>query len=158
MHLTYLHQEITPFLVVERHQAALLVLLRDGQVADTVGKGSAVEIAEIALAQELMISRTLFLKRLPHKHVLLMQRIAFAQGLGKGGEEVAELIVCLDVGRVFLYGVLHLQHSGVFACLSIEHTDAIHILDGEVDVLEDAFPLAARAECLDTDGHAHADG
>ena len=158
LHLTYLHQEITPFLVVERHQSALLVLLRDGQVADTVGKGSAVEIAEIALAQELMVSAVLLLERLPHKHVLLMQRIAFAQGLGKGGEEVAELIVGLDVGRVFLYGVLHLQHCGVFTRLGIEHTDAIHILNGEVDVLEDALPLAARAECLHANGHAHADG
>ena len=42
--------------------------------------------------------------------------------------------------------------------LGIEHADAIHFLDGEVDVLEDALALPSRAECLDTDGHAHADG
>lgn len=87
-----------------------------------------------------------------------MQRIAFAQGLGKGGEEVGELIVGLDVGGILLHRVLHLQNSGVFARLGIEHADAIHFLDGEVDVLEDALALPSRAECLDTDGHAHADG
>ena len=75
-----------------------------------------------------------------------------------GGEEVGELIVGLDIGGIFLYGVLHFQHGGVFARLGIEHTDAIYFLDGEVDVLEDALALASRAECLDTDGHAHADG
>ena len=32
------------------------------------------------------------------------------------------------------------------------------IQNGEVDVLEDALALPSRAECLDTDGHAHADG
>ena len=158
MHLAYLHQEVTPFLVVERHQTALLVLLCDGEVADAVGKGSAVEIAEVTLAQELMISTVLFLECLPHKHVLLVQRIAFAQGLGKGGEEVGELIVGLDVRRILLYRILDLQHGGVFARLGIEHADAIHFLDGEVDVLEDALALPSRAECLDTDGHAHADG
>ena len=158
VHLAYLHQEVAPFFVVERHQAALLVLLCDGQVADAVGKWSAVEIAEVALAQKLMISRILFLERLPHKHVLLVHGIAFTQGLGKGGEEVGELIVGLDIGGIFLYGVLHFQHGGVFARLGIEHTDAIYFLDGEVDVLEDALALASRAECLDTDGHAHADG
>ena len=158
VHLAYLHQEIAPFLVVERHQAALLVLLCDGQVADAVSKRSAVEIAEVALAQKLMISRTLFLERLPHKHILLVHGIAFAQGLGKGSEEVSKLIVGLDVGGILLHGVLHLQHGGVFARLGIEHADAIHFLDGEVDVLEDAFALPSRAECLDTDGHAHADG
>ena len=158
VYLSYLHQEVAPFLVVERHQAALLVLLCDGEVADAVGKGSAVEIAEVTLAQELMISTVLFLECLPHKHVLLVQRIAFAQGLGKGGEEVGELIVGLDVGGILLHRVLHLQNSGVFARLGIEHADAIHFLDGEVDVLEDALALPSRAECLDTDGHAHADG
>ncbi len=105
-----------------------------------------------------MISTVLFLECLPHKHVLLVQRIAFAQGLGKGGEEVGELIVGLDVGGILLHRVLHLQNSGVFARLGIEHADAIHFLDGEVDVLEDALALPSRAECLDTDGHAHADG
>ena len=158
VHLTYLHQEVAPFLVVERHQAALLVLLCNGEVADAVSKRSAVEIAEVALAQKLMISRTLFLERLPHKHILLVHGIAFAQGLGKGSEEVGELIVGLDVGGIFLHRVFHLQHSGVFARLGIEHTDAIHFLDGEVDVLEDALALASRTECLNTDGHAHADG
>src|SRR5574344_1038037 len=156
--LTYLHQEVAPFFVVERHQAALLVLLCDGEVADAVGKRSAVEIAEVALAPKLMISRTLFLERLPHKHILLVHGIAFAQGLGKGSEEVSKLIVGLDVGGILLYRVLHLQHSGVFARLGIEHTDAIHFLDGEVDVLEDAPALASRTECLETHGHAHADG
>ena len=158
VHLAYLHQEVAPFLVVERHQAALLILLCDGEVADAVGKWSAVEIAEVALAQKLMISRTLFLERLPHKHILLVHGIAFAQGLGKGSEEVSKLIVGLDVGGILLHGVLHLQHGGVFARLGIEHADAIHFLDGEVDVLEDALALPSRAECLDTDGHAHADG
>ena len=88
-----------------------------------------------------MISTVLFLECLPHKHVLLVQRIAFAQGLGKGGEEVGELIVGLDVGGILLHRVLHLQNSGVFARLGIEHADAIHFLDGEVDVLEDALAL-----------------
>ena len=76
------------------------------------------------------------------------------QGLGKGGEEVGELIVGLDVGGILLHRVLHLQNSGVFARLGIEHADAIHFLDGEVDVLEDALALPSRAECLDTEGHA----
>ena len=77
-----------------------------------------------------MISRILFLERLPHKHVLLVHGIAFTQGLGKGGEEVGELIVGLDVGGILLHRVLHLQNSGVFARLGIEHADAIHFLDG----------------------------
>ena len=48
--------------------------------------------------------------------------------MAQGGEEVGELIVGLDIGGIFLYGVLHFQHGGVFARLGIEHTlSLIHI-------------------------------
>jgi hypothetical protein len=90
-----------------------------------------------------MIIVTLIMEMLADKHILFMDGIAFTKSLGKGGHQVVELIVGLDVGGILLYGVLHLQHSGVFARLGIEHTDAIHVLDGEVDVLEYLLALTA---------------
>ena len=87
-----------------------------------------------------------------------MQCIAFAEGLRQGSEEMGEIVVGIDIGRVLLYGVLHLQDCRELTGLGIEHTDAIHFFDGEVDVLKHLLALAAGAERLDGDGHAHADG
>ena len=47
LYLSDFHQKISPFLVVERHQTALLVLLRNGQIGHAVRIFSSVEIAEV---------------------------------------------------------------------------------------------------------------
>ena len=47
LHLSDFHQKISPFLVVERHQTALLVLLRNGQIGHAVRIFSSVEIAKV---------------------------------------------------------------------------------------------------------------
>ena len=84
------------------------------------------------------------LELLAHEHVLLVYRIAFAQRLCDGGEQACELVVAVDVGRILLHGVLHPQDGRVFPSLGVQHPDAVHVLHGEIDVLEDALVLAAR--------------
>lgn len=98
------------------------------------------------------------LELLAHEHVLLVNRIAFAQRLCDGGEQVCELVVAVDVGRILLHGVLHPQDGRVFPGLGVQHPDAVHVLHGEIDVLEDALALAARAESMDRNGHARTEG
>ena len=47
LHLSDFHQKISPFLVVEGHQTALLVLLSNGQIGHAVRIFSFVEIAKV---------------------------------------------------------------------------------------------------------------
>ena len=90
-----------------------------------------------------MIIVTLIMEMLADEHILFMDGIAFTKSLGKGGHQVVELIIAVDVGRILLDGVLHLQDGSILTALGIEHTDAIHVLDGEVDVLKYLLALAA---------------
>lgn len=71
---------------------------------------------------------------------------------------MGELVIGIDVGTILLHRILHFQHSGVFACLGIYHTDTVRIFHGEIDVLEYPFPFASRAESIDRNGHACANG
>ena len=84
-----------------------------------------------------MISRILFLERLPHKHVLLVHGIAFTQGLGKGGEEVGELIVGPRYWRnISVRGSPFSARRSIRPSWYRATDDAIYFLDGEVDVLK----------------------
>ena len=47
MHFAYLDQKVAPLLVVEREQAALLRLLRDGQVTHAVRIVTPLEVTEV---------------------------------------------------------------------------------------------------------------
>lgn len=158
MHLAYLHEEVAPLLAVEREQAALPGFLRDGQVAYAVRVPPAFEIPEIGRGQELVRVARPVLELLADEHVLLVYRIAFAQRLRHGREQARELVVAVDVGGMFLHGILHPQDGGVFSGLGVQHADAVHVLHGEIDVLEDALALSSRAEGIDRDGHARAKG
>ena len=91
------------------------------------------------------------------EYVLLVDSIAFAKSLGKSSQQIGKLIIVVNVGRVFLDGVLQLQNGRVLASLSIEHTDAIHILYREVDVLEYLLALTASSECFDRGKHTQED-
>ena len=90
-----------------------------------------------------MIIVTLIMEMLADKHILFMDGIAFSKGLGKGSHQMVELIIAIDVGRILLDGVLHLQDGRILPGLGIEHTDAIHVLDREVDVLKYLLALTA---------------
>ena len=62
-----------------------------------------------------MISTVLFLECLPHKHVLLVQRIAFAQGALSGNRPAAHLSACrLQTKKGAFLTVLH-QYSAANA-------------------------------------------
>ena len=83
-----------------------------------------------------------------------MNGISFAESLCQGSEKVCELVVAVDIGRVFLHGILHLQYSRVFAGLGVQHAYAVCIFHREIDVLKDTFALAARSERIDRYAHA----
>ena len=54
--------------------------------------------------------------------------------------------------------MLQFQHGGILSGLGIYHTNPVRFFHGEIDVLKDAFPLAARSKGIDRHGHAHAKG
>ena len=85
-----------------------------------------------------------------------MNGISFAESLCQGSEKVCELVVAVDIGRVFLHGILHRQYSRVFAGLGVQHTHTVRFLRWEIDVLKDSLALAARTERIDRQGHTRA--
>ena len=157
LHLSDFYQEISPLFVVEGHQTALLVLLRNGQIGHTVRIFSSVEIAEVGFGKELMSLPTLILELLSSKDVLLVQGIAFTQSLCDGSKQIGELIIAVYIGRIFLHWVLHSQDGRILSSLCIEHTDTVRVFHGEVDVLKDFLPLATSTKGIDRYGHANAD-
>ena len=156
-HLANLHKEVAPFLAVKREKAALPVFLRDDEIGLNVSIAAACEIAEVAFAQKLMVAVGLILELPFDKDILLVDGIAFSKGLGKGGQQIGELIIVVNVGRVFLDGVLHSQDGRVFSCLGIEHANTIHVLHREVDVLKYLLALTTCSESLDRDEHTQED-
>ena len=60
-----------------------------------------------------------------------------------------ELVVTVNVGRIFLYRVFHLQNGRVFTGLGVEHPDTADLFHREVDVLEDFLAFAASTESHD---------
>ena len=153
-HLAYLYQKVLPPLVIIGEQVALAVLLRHGQVGAAVGVLPSLEIAEIGFAQELVPAVACFLEALPGEDVLFVQGIALAKCLCQCGEQPGVLIIAVDVGGELLHRILDAQDGGIFSGLGVEDTDALHVLNGEINFSEHAFALASRAECFDRDGHA----
>jgi len=156
LHLSDFYQEISPLFVVEGHQTALLVLLRNGQIGHTVRIFSSVEIAEVGFGKELVSLATLILELLSGKDVLLVQGIAFTQSLCDGSKQIGELIIAVYIGRILLHRILHFQNGRIFSSLGIEHTDTVRVFHGEVDVLKDFLPLATSTKGIDRYGHANA--
>ena len=78
-----------------------------------------------------------------------MNGIAFTEGLGKCGDKMIELIIAVYVCRILLHRVLHLQDGRIFASLGIEHANAIHIFNREVDVLKDLLAFASGSKGRD---------
>ena len=58
-----------------------------------------------------MVVVTLILELLTHEDILLMNGIAFTEGLGKCGDKMIELIVAVYVCRILLHRVIHLQNG-----------------------------------------------
>ncbi len=67
---------------------------------------------------------------------------------------MGELVIGVDIGAVFLAGVLETENGTVLAGLRVQHAHAVDILDGIVDFLEDFGAFAACAEGIDGNGHA----
>ena len=158
MNLAYLYKEVSPLFAVKRKQTAFLDFLSDSQVTFVVGIRSAVEVTEIGCGEKFTVLVALFRELFSDKNILLVYGIAFSQSLGNGGEKLRELIVRVDIGAIFLYRVLQFQHGGIFSGLGIYHTNPVCFFHGEIDVLKDAFPLAASSKGIDRHGHAHAKG
>ena len=156
VYLADLHEEIAPLLAVVGEQAALLRLLRDGQVAKAIRVRTPFEIAEIRCREELPVALLLVGELLPDENVLLVDGVPFAQR--EGGEQVRKLVVTVNVGRILLHRILDFQDGGVFPRLGVQHAHALRIFHREVNVPKDAFALAARAERIDRQGHTHAQG
>ena len=144
-----LHHKVTPFLAVKREDSAFLILLGDNQISLAIGIGTSIEILEVRLRQELMVVIALILELFAHEDILLMNGIAFTEGLGKCSDKMIELIVAVYVGRILLHWVLHLQDGRIFASLGVEHANAIHILNREVDVLKDFLALSSGSKGRD---------
>ena len=116
-----------------------------------------VEIAEITLGEVLATAGPVVTETPPAEDVLLLERITLPERLRDRSEEGSELIVGVDVRGVFLHRILHPQDGRVVAVLGVQHTDPFHLLDSEVDVLEDAAALASGTKGKDGDGHADED-
>ena len=152
-----LHHEIPPLAGVIGHEPAALALLRNHQAGEGVGMLPPVEIAEITLGEVLATAGPVVTETPPAEDVLLLERITLPERLRDRSEEGSELIVGVDVRGVFLHGILHRQDGRVVAVLGVQHTDPFHLLDSEVDVLEDAAALAPGTKGKDGDGHADED-
>ena len=115
-------------------------------------------MAEVGIGEETAVmvpAVSLPVKGAADEDILLVEGVTLAEGLHHRGHKAGEVIVAVLVCRVFLHGVLHPQHGGVLTVLGVDDTGTIDFLDAEVDVLEDAGPLAACAESPDGNGHAH---
>ena len=158
MYLTNFYEEIAPLLAVVGEQPAFFRFLRDGQVTHAVRVVASLEIAEIGRREELLLLARLVFELLPHEDVLLVQGVPFAERLGQCCEQLRVLIVAVDVGRIFLHGVLDFQDGGIFAGLGVQHACAVGLFHGKIDVPEDPLAFAARAERIDRYGHAGTQG
>ena len=58
-----------------------------------------------------MVVVALVFELLANKNILLVNGIAFTKSLGKCGNKMVELIVAINVCRILLYWVLHLQNG-----------------------------------------------
>ena len=106
--------------------------------------------------QELLTVSRFARKLFPDEDVLLVDGVPFAQRLRKGGEQVCEVVVTVNVRRIFLYRILYLKYGGIFAGLGVQHTHTVRFLRREIDVLKDSLALAARTERIDRQGHTRA--
>ena len=160
-HLMNLDQEVTPLARIIRQQRTLLRLLRNNQIGTGSGICPAIEETEIGIRQETAVRivgrvfNAFRIESFPHKHILLMQRIALTERLHHSGHQCREVIVTISVSRILLHRVLHLQDSRILAGLGIEHPYPIGILNREIDVLEGIGPFTACAKGIDRHGHAH---
>ena len=150
--------KLPPFLVVKAEDPAFLVFLRDRDIGGTVGIFPPFIIAKIAFRKKFTPTVITTTKVFPGKDILLMDGIAVAQRGHKGCHESRILIVTIDVGTELLDGVLHGKDGRVFTGLGIEHTDTIHVFNGEVDVLEYLCLFATCAKGCNRDCHTYADG
>ena len=156
--LVNLYLKLSPFSVIKAEESAFLVFLRDSNKSGTVCMLPSLKIAEIAFRQKLSVPVCLALKLFLGKDVLLVDGIAIAQGCHDCRHETRILIVAVDIGTELLNGILHGKNSRVFASLGIKHTNTIHVLDREIDVLEYLCPFTACTECGNGNCHANQDG
>ena len=174
--LLYFHLEIIPFLRLKSKQTSLLAFLRDDEIGAAGRIGTALEETEIAFGEETLaviaplpeggcrrlrgwsrlVGRTL--EGPADKDVLLVKGIALAERGDNGRHQVDKAVIAVHVGRELQDGVLHLDDGGIFARLGVYDTEAVGILDAEIDVLEDTGTLATSAEGLDGDTHADENG
>ena len=122
----------------------LFAFLRDDKIGLDISICATCEIAEVAFTQKLMVVIGLIVELFSDKNILLVNGITFTKGLGKGGQQIGKLIIVINIGRVL-------------ASLSIEYTDDIHILHGEVDVLKYLLALTTCTESLDGGKHTQED-
>jgi len=73
-----------------------------------------------------------------------MDSVAFTQSLHQGRKQMGELIVAVDIGRIFLNRISQFQHGRVFTCLGIDYTHTFIIFHGKVDILKDFLAFATR--------------
>lgn len=82
-----------------------------------------------------------------------MECVSLSESGRDGGEQVAELIIRVNVGGVFLHRVLECEDGGILAGLGVDNADAVAVLHGEIYVLEHFFPLTPCAEYSYRDRH-----
>jgi len=85
---------------------ALFVFLRNDEIGLDISIGAACEVAEVAFTQKLMVVICLIMELFLDEDILLVDGIAFAKRLGKSSQQIGKLIIVVNVGRVFLDGVL----------------------------------------------------
>ena len=150
--------KLPPLPVVKAEEPALLVLLRDRDICGTVGILPSFIIAEVAFRKKFTVTVITSIKVFPGKDVLLMDGIAVTQRGHKGCHESGILIVTINIGTELLDGVMHGKDGRVLTGLGIEHTDTVHVFNGEVDVLEYLCLFATCAKGCNRDCHTYADG
>ena len=117
---------------------------------------AATEITEVRRREKFPSAVRFIRKAFPDENILLVDGVPFAQCLRKGGEQVRELVVTVDVCRIFLHRILYFQYGGVFAGLGVQYANTVRLFRRKIDILKDSLALAACAERIDRYGHADA--
>ena len=86
-----------------------------------------------------------------------MNGIALTKRLHYSCQSLSELIVCIDVCRIFLYWIINFKDSRVFAFLGIEYTNSIIVFYRIIDILEDMLAFTSSTECIHRNCHSYAE-
>jgi hypothetical protein len=70
---------------------------------------------------------------------------------------MAEIVIAVGIGRILLHGIFYFKYGRILAGLGVDDTNAVIVLHGEIDVMEDTLAFASRSESGHRDCHTDQD-